>query len=223
VQSREANAFTDEDVAILQTMADQVALAIQNARLMDDLERAVRELEIAQGEYVEKAWQDVAGDAGWVSGYRYRHTGLEVVADQPPEALQAWQEGQSVITTGSGRGNGQDLPPALAVPMKLRGQVVGVLNLRFDGQSISSETIGIVEEIADRLALALENARLLEHTKRRAARERVVADITAQVRASSDVETIMRTAVRELGKALNADRTRVQLAVDRVAQGEPGA
>jgi len=215
VQSREANAFTDEDVTILQTMADQVALAIQNARLMDDLERAVHELEVAHGEYVEEAWRAIALGTGRVPGYRYRHLGLEPVDEQPSEALRAWQEGHPVITS-TGKGDGQDA--ALAVPMKLRGQVVGALNLRFEGEPISAETVEMVEEIADRLALALENARLLEDTQRRAARERLVADITAKVRASADVETIMRTAVRELGRAIDADRARVLLATDRDSQ-----
>jgi GAF domain-containing protein len=216
VQSRESNAFTDEDVTILQTMADQVALAIQNARLMDDLERAIRELEVAQGRYVEEAWQDVALGAGRVPGYRYRHAGVEPVAGQPSEALRAWREGRPVMTGDSGKGDGQDA--VLAVPMKLRGQVVGALNLRFEGEPISDETVEMVEEIADRLALALENARLLEDTQRRAARERLVADITAKVRASSDVETIMRTAVRELGRAIDADRARVLLATDHAVR-----
>jgi hypothetical protein len=61
------------------------------------------------------------------------------------------------------------------------------------------------------MALALENARLLEETQQRARRDRLIADITARVRSSRDPETILRTAVRELGAALGTDRARVQI------------
>lgn len=44
VQSNELNAFTEEDIASLQAMADQLAIAINNANLMKDLESANAEL-----------------------------------------------------------------------------------------------------------------------------------------------------------------------------------
>ena len=75
--------------------------------------------------------------------------------------------------------------------------------------------------MAEQLALAMENVRLLEETQRRAQRDRLIADITAKVRASSNVETILQTAVRELGTALGSDRTRVQLSAG--AQDAPSA
>ncbi len=212
VQSREPHAFTDEDVAILQTMADQVALAIQNARLMDELEQTVHELEIAQGRYVEEAWQAVVRSAGRVPGYRYRHAGLEPLTEQPSEVLQVWQEGRPVITTDIEGDDGQGALATVAVPMKLRGRVVGALNLRFEGEPVLSETIEMVEEIADRLALALENARLLEETQRRAARDRLVTEVSSRIRETLDLEAVLRTAASEMRQALNLDDVVIRLA-----------
>ena len=74
--------------------------------------------------------------------------------------------------------------------------------------------IALIEAVVDQLALALENTRLLEETQQRAEQERIIAGITAQVRASMDLETILQTAVRELGVALGTDRTFIQLGVD---------
>jgi transcriptional regulator of acetoin/glycerol metabolism len=99
----------------------------------------------------------------------------------------------------------------VAVPIKLRDQVVGVLDLNFEDQSVSPETLTLVEEIAGRLALALENARLLDETRQRAQRDRLIADITAQVRASMDIERILKTAVQGIGAALGTDRAFIQL------------
>jgi len=89
--------------------------------------------------------------------------------------------------------------------------VVGVLNVSLEEQVVASDTVSLVEEVANRLALALENARLLDETRQRAQRDRLIADITAQVRASMDVERILQTAVRGLGAALGTDRAFIKL------------
>ena len=73
--------------------------------------------------------------------------------------------------------------------------------------------MALIEAVADQMALAIENARLLEATRRRAEQERLTAGITAEVRAYSDVDNILRTAVRELGRALRASEGVIQLEV----------
>jgi len=241
VQSREVAAFDDDDIAALEAMADQLAVAIENARLLNEMQETVRELEIASGQYTRESWRATTQGANSLRGYRYRRLGVEPVAGQSPEARQAWLQGSPVITPAHGfrsaleggddeRGSESagsesarsesarseseesgDIVSTLAVPMKLRGQVVGVLNLRFEDEPISSETVSLVEEVANRLALALENVRLLEETRERAEQERIVANITARVRASMDPETILQTAVRELGAALGTSRAFVRM------------
>jgi GAF domain-containing protein len=210
VHSQEETTLDEDEVAVLQTMADQLAVAIENRRLLDEMQQTVRELEIASGRYTEESWRTATQRVDRPPGYRYGHLGIEPITEQPPEARQAWLEGRPVITTTPG-GDGRDAFSTLAVPVQLREQVVGVLNLSFEGEAPSSETIATVEEIASRLALALENARLLEETRERAERDRLTADISARVRASMDVETILQTAVRELGTALGTDRAFIQL------------
>jgi GAF domain-containing protein/HAMP domain-containing protein len=213
VQSTEEAAFTDEDVGVLQTMADQLAVAIENVRLLEESQRALQELEKFYSRQAREAWHKQAMQR---PAYRYTGVGVEAVSSlDVPEldvsrAPSAWNAAQE--QGGDGR--------RLAAPIRLRGQDIGSIVLRRDpgAEPWSLEDVALVEEVSAQVALALENARLLEDTQRRAARERLVADITAKVRASSDVETIMRTAVQELGKALNADRTRVQLAADSAAQ-----
>lgn len=218
VQSTEERAFSDDDVAILQTMADQIAIAIENARLLEESQQALRELRTAYRRYTQESWQEITQRSGRSPGYRYRRLGIEPAREQTPEARQAWREGRLVVvdTHPEATDNGHtSTVNGLAVPMKLRDQVVGVLNLRFEGEPASPDTIPLIEEIANRLALALENARLLEETNERAQRERITANITTQIRASMDPETILQTAVRELGAALGADRSFVQLAIDQ--------
>ncbi|MGB9777654.1 MAG: GAF domain-containing protein, partial [Anaerolineae bacterium] len=210
VQSEEPAAFTDEDVAVLQTMADQIALAIENARTLEQMERTVQELERVYGEYTREAWQTVRRTRRWV-GRRYRRLVPESAEELTEEARRALSEGRSVLQPLREEGDGRVTGTLLAVPMKLRGQVIGALNLRFAAPEVPPEAVQMVEAIADRLALALENARLLEETRRHAERDRRIAEITAKVRASMDPETILRTAARELGAALGVDRVVVHM------------
>jgi GAF domain-containing protein/HAMP domain-containing protein len=210
VQSEEPEAFTQEDVAVLQTLADQIALAVENARTLEQMQRTVRELERATGEYTREAWRTVQRARRWV-GRRYRRLVAEPAEEPTEEARRALSEGRSVLQPLHEEGDGRVVGTRLAVPMKLRGRVIGVLNLRFAAPEVPPETVQMVEAIADRLTLALENARLLEETRRHAERDRMIAEITARVRASMDPETILRTALRELGAALGADRVMVRM------------
>ncbi|MCS7179664.1 MAG: GAF domain-containing protein, partial [Anaerolineae bacterium] len=101
----------------------------------------------------------------------------------------------------------------LLAPVRLQEQVIGVLQVKspIKGYRWSADEVTLVRTIADRLALALENARLLEETRRHAERDRRIAEITARVRASLDPETVLRTAVRELGTVLGVDRVTVRM------------
>jgi len=213
VQSKEAAAFSDEDVAILQTMADQVALAIENARLLKESQQALRELEILYGQQVREVWQERT--ARQPAAYRYTGTGVEPV--RSPSALKTdaplhyrWPavvQEPIVVQENDGR--------RLIAPIRLRGQALGFISLRQDREEEpwSNEEIALVEEVSTQIGLALENANLLEETQQRAERERLIADITTRVRDSMDPETILQTAVRELGAALGTDRAFVQLGV----------
>jgi GAF domain-containing protein len=218
VQSQEEKAFDEEDVSILQTIADQLAVAIENARLLQETRQAMHELEIASRRYTQESWQT---GADRVLGYRYRRTDVESSAEQPPEARQAWLTGESVVTTlGASESGSQDVVNVASIPIKLRGQVIGVLNLRSSKGNISARTVAQIEEVADRLAMALENARLLEETERRARREELLGEMTTRFTQSLDMDTLLRAAVRELGQLPNVAEASVH--VGAVAETVPG-
>ena len=100
------------------------------------------------------------------------------------------------------------------MPIKLRQEVIGVLDIRVQAETVSKELLELLEVTSNRLALALENARLVETVQIRVDRERLVSEISNRVRASTDVDGILRTTAAELGRRLGVSEVVVQLRSD---------
>jgi GAF domain-containing protein len=81
------------------------------------------------------------------------------------------------------------------------------------------DDIALIEAIGEQLAQTLESARLFADSQRHVERERLVGDITAKLRASTDVRHIIETAAVELGQALGTSRAMVRLQTDLTSQG----
>ncbi len=116
VQSTQESAFSDEDVAVLQTMADQVAVAIENARLLVETQRALQEVRSLHQHYLRQEWEGFLasreGEEGL--GYVLTQDGLRPV---PP-----WPDRQPVLTGGSG--DRQVWSPEIELAVQNRQSVV---------------------------------------------------------------------------------------------------
>ncbi|HLA07847.1 MAG TPA: hypothetical protein VJ022_10415, partial [Anaerolineales bacterium] len=77
------------------------------------------------------------------------------------------------------------------------------------GHQWSKDEVNLIQSVSDRLALALENARLFEETNKRAERERIVSDITGKIRSVNDPQEMIQTAMEELRIALGASRVQI--------------
>ena len=210
VQSKQENAFTLEDARILQSVADQLAVAIDKARLVEELHHSVEELESGMRQYTQRSWRSYLRTARQRKSYRMRQSNLE---DNPPtaeEARQAYRTNQMVVRTVTDETTGKS-KTIVALPILLRNQVLGTLDIHFDGGNISKDIVPLLETITGRLALAIENTRLLEENQMRADREHLVGDISAKIRSSTDVNHILRTAAAELGRSLGASEVLVAL------------
>jgi GAF domain-containing protein len=200
LQSDRPGAFDPDTVTILQTIADQIAIAMDNVRLLASSQQALETARRAYGESTHRAWADLLrGRGGW--GYRYE--GADVI---PIE--EDWQ----VEAPG-------DIPVTeVEIPLKIRDKVVGVLNFQKDAGQPGSQSdapdagvpsagwtadeIRLLERLVEQMGLTLESARLYQDTQRRAAQERVMSEVTARMRETLDVESVLRTAVQEISGAL---------------------
>jgi K+-sensing histidine kinase KdpD len=100
----------------------------------------------------------------------------------------------------------------MVVPVKLRGQIIGILKIKAPttNRTWNQDEINLAEAISDRLAIALDNARLLQDSQRRAAKEQKIGDVTAKIGASINMRSMLQTAVEELGRALPGSEVVIQ-------------
>jgi GAF domain-containing protein len=73
------------------------------------------------------------------------------------------------------------------------------------------DEIDIAEAVAERLSLALETSLLIKSTQRQAEIERITADISGKIGATTQFDTILRTAAEELSRVLGGSEVLVQL------------
>ncbi len=215
-QSTQPSAFSQEDLAVLTTLADQVAIAIENARLFGEAIQTVSELQVAQREYLQKEWSRVVANRQEI-GFLYQQGKLTPLSDNLKQMeLDLWHDLEAqgfVVKQGVGATTSQpgEAGPALMVPITLRGQVIGAIDLQeSDPDRVwTDDEISLARAVAEQVGLALENARLVEETQRRAEREHLVTAITTRLRVSNDPQVILQTAAAELRQALQASTAQV--------------
>jgi GAF domain-containing protein len=154
------------------------------------VEQALHRAEIASQQLTGKVWK------GYLETFEqrgYRYDGVK------PERLKETDSTESK--------NG------LNIPVRLRGQVIGRLKLNPPEASRqwTEDEIAMAEATAERVALALEGARLLDDAQKRAARETFLSDISAKLGASFQLDSILRDTVEELGQTLKNTTVSFQL------------
>ncbi len=217
VQSTEPEAFTREDMAVLQTLADLVAMALDNARLLAESQTTLEMMHRAYSELSSVAWTELL-HAQPDLAYRSDESGVASASDiWRPEMERAFREERTI------QGDGDDAGTKffLAVPIKVREDVIGVLDTYkpSDAGAWTPEEIALLETLIDQLGLALESARLYRDTQRRAAHEQLASVITTQVRETLDVETVLQTAAREMQQALGLAEVEVRIGTGSISSG----
>jgi GAF domain-containing protein/HAMP domain-containing protein len=211
VQSMEQSAFTQDDISLLSTLADQVAVAIENVRLYTETRKTLAELESTHRQYLQERWTQLT-DERREKGYEYRYGKVQSLPENEPsiDINEPETHSNPVYLLDSSKVSEQPLREnEVIVPITVRGQWIGSLQLGEEQQSRtwSEEDLHLIRAVADQVGQALENSRLLEETQRRAEREHLVSEITTKLRASNDPQVILQTAMKELREALRVKRT----------------
>jgi len=210
VHSRSLKAFDADILTVLQTMADQIAVALDNARLFAEAQEALEAERRAYGTRARESWFDLTRSRDdW--GYRcmQRRAAEPVltpaVGDWPADMRDAHHSGKNVLGTYVDSS-------VLAIPIKTSDAVVGVLRFeRSEEDAVwSSEEVSLLEALTEQLAQTLERAQLYQETQRRALREQLAREVTDKMRRTLSWDELMQVAIQEMGTALHASRSFVQ-------------
>lgn len=183
VQSIRGADFKPEVISTLQSMANQVAIAIENARLFKEMEQTVNELKLTNRQYILSSWSE-----------KLKSSSLE------------YTSGSALNQTFTGA-------KEIEVKLNLRDESIGQIQLEKEGDW-TEEDQAWVESLATQVAVSLENARLIEESQQTANKERLSASIVQKLWSTNSTDAILQTAIRELGKALEASEATIQLKMD---------
>lgn len=225
-QSTEVNAFRPDDVRTLEIVSGQLATAIEKTRLvsefgslaeerralLEETQTNLRQIEELNRQLTREGWRDYlrAHRERGAMGYTVFGGNIERDTNWTASMRQAYQGERSVIITKDRHAH------IAAVPIRIRGEVIGVLEFERGGEQVwTDDDLDLAEALADRLAMALDNARLFEQAYMTAHREQVLSEITQSVQMSESVEDLLQAALAELGRALGASRGIVQISPKR--------
>lgn len=197
IHSDKPQAFTTEDIDILQTLADQVAVAIENARLLDESQAAVMQLETLTSDRTREAWSQELKKKGRV----FTYTPLGLRAEKIP------LKDENVIN----------------IAITLRGHNIGNISISRKEDAVWNKSDeDFILEVANQIGLAVDNIRLLENATQRAKQEQIVGRLATRFGQSLDIDSLLQTAARELGQLPEVEEATVFISETVVGTKTPG-
>ena len=199
IHSDQPKAFDGQDAEVLQTLADLVAISIDNVRLIDETKSLVYELESNSTLQTRDTWSKFT--SRHKPAYQFTPAGVRpLFSNVKPDSADG-----------------------LHVPLILHGQNIGNILLKRKGISTSwSERERIlVEKVAAQVALAIENSRLVDETQKNATRNQVIANISSRVRETLDVESVVRTATTELRRVFDLKEAEISIGAPQAEVSMP--
>ncbi len=190
IQSTKAQAFSQQDIEIFQTLANQLALALQNARLLEESKTSIAQLEALAEMQTEAVWKTHLERQ--THGFVYTPLGtkqLRTLNDSTPEE-------------GAEHAN---------IPINLRGKTIGKIALSRRSKRWANQEKTLISDIAEQVGLAIENSRLVDETREQSNRDQLVSEFSTKLRETLDMDTVVRTAIEEMKKTFNLNEAEIRL------------
>jgi GAF domain-containing protein len=205
VQSTESQAYLEEDIATLQILAEQLAVAIQNANLFNEIEKALEASRLVFGEVSREAWSKILRSQPRTSFLATPSSTAQIYNPVQDQIIAKAVETGDVILGSDNL--------TISVPVKVRGLIIGAIRLKKNeiSEAWTQDETNLAITLSEQISGALESARLYKESQQRAARESLVSNISAHISASSNVETILHETVQELGQAIGNASVTFQL------------
>lgn len=219
LQSKNASAFSSPgDIPIFQSLADHIAVAIDNARLFEaqassvqenrrlylESEANLREIQRLNQQLTKARWENYLNEKQTIKGITLEDNEIIIRSDWTESLVEAAQRRRPIsLKTDEGH--------TVAVPITLRGESIGAIEIGLEEQVLEGDTIQMMQAVAQRLAVTLDNARLFEETQQATIQEQNVSDIVARYQSAGTVDDLLRITVTELSKSLGAHHASIRL------------
>lgn len=184
VQSTQVRAFEEDDILVLQGIADSLGLALENLEFYQRIQQLREEVRVLSRTHVAEEWGD----------FLKEHGAIEVTYQSP----SAPQENNSSAHVAH-------------FPLVLRDQIIGTITLEMEQPNLTNEEIAWLDAVAMQTATALENARLFQETQRQAFLEQRLNEISTTLSRVESVDEILRTAVQALAQLPNIAEASIHL------------
>jgi GAF domain-containing protein/HAMP domain-containing protein len=207
VHSSTANVFGEDEVIILQILADQLTIAIQNAHLAENLQKSVDEANSLYQRYTQTIWSREAMGKR-VGGYEYNLLDVMPVDHKlPVGVLDRLKNGKATPISANEFQDGslQQDQKVLLVPLMMYNQIVGVIGLEKDHPDLdwSEDEISVIEAVTNQIALSLDNARLLEESQVRSGQLRLLQEITSVAASHTNLLELLDNVSQKLRASFN--------------------
>ncbi len=179
VQSERPVAFDEDDLAVLQSIVDNVATALHNARLYQEAQRGLQTLAETHRRFLADAWE--------ANAQAQEHLEVVVGDDAPP-------------------GSAEGFP--LEVPISLYGQPLGTIVLESE-TPWSEEDRAFAAQAGSQLALAIENLYLAQQARQNARENSLLNEVSVRLGATLDLDTVVQTALKELQQMLEVSEAEI--------------
>lgn len=219
LQAKSPDALEDEDIIALQAIADSIAIAIDNSRLIEQSQARVKEnqqliermaaaqhqVEMLNRELTGTIWLDYLKKQEINIDFNFENNAIQS-ADDLTEAIMDAIQRDDIVRHAQGD------KYIVAIPLRVRGEVIGAIEFEVD-EELSAADIEMLNEVSERFGLAAENNRLYEESQRLAQREALVNEISSRIQSSSSVNATLSEAAKSLRDALKAKRVDIRLGV----------
>ncbi len=194
VHSDQPNAFSSQNAEVMQILADLAAISIDNVRLLNETKSLANQLDASISFQARETWSKLT--SRHTPAYQYTPAGVRPIFHPKTE-------------------NSED---DLTMPLILHGQNIGAVKLRRKGivTGWSERERVLIEKIAEQVALALENSRLVDEAQKNALRDKMIAAFSSHVRETLDIESVARTAAAELRKIFDLKEAEISIGATQI-------
>ena len=212
IHQNDLDAFTQDIIIQFQIIAEQLSSCIEKLQFYEENQHNEFEIEKGFKEFTERSWRDYMVAARKSHNIQLLNDVFSPADNELDDEILAMQNTGMPVLIRSGqktsKGGGTI---KLLIPIKVRNAVLGVLRVDFESNQVAGNIQELIESITERLAISIENARLLEEVQMRSARDHLITTVSTKVRASTDIDGILRTTAEEIGNAFGLSKVVVQL------------